>query len=345
MTVRDIAKIAGVSPTTVSLVLNDKAPNISLETRQRILAIAEKENYRPNMIAVSLATNRTNTLGVIVPDLANLFYATMVSGIENYAQRKDQSLLLCNCSDSIPKCLNLISTLQDRCIDGLILIPPATVNEEGNYLTMTKRLHSFPKPYILLERAIHNLYHDFVTSDNKLGGYIATEHLLKLGHRSIGCITGPLSEYGAMRRLQGYQEALEEYDVPYNPQLIYQGDFHSESGKAGAQTLLPKGITALFCCNDMMAQGALLMAEKMHVDVPRQLSVVGYDNNPIADILRVPLTTVAQPVETMGKNACEILLRKIKNKDAPQQDYYFSPVLVERESTAAVGQGQKRPVQ
>ncbi len=116
---------------------------------------------------------------------------------------------------------------------------------------------------------------------------------------------------------------------------VYQGDFHVESGKQGAKALLEKGVTALFCCNDLMAQGAMLMAEHLHVEVPHRLSVVGYDNNPIAEMLRVPLTTVAQPVGSMGKNACEILLQKIHTKGTAHRDYFFSPFLVGRESTAA----------
>jgi LacI family transcriptional regulator len=337
MTVRDIAKKAGVSATTVSLVLNKKDSRISEKTRERILTITAEHQYRPNKIAVSLATNKTNTLGVIVPDLVNLFYASMISGIENYAQRKDYSLLLCSCSENIDKCIRLINTLEARCVDGIILISPGKINEGRNHVLMAEALGRLGKPYVLLEHAVHDLYHDFVTSDNMLGGYIATKHLIDLGHKKIGCITGPLSEYGAMRRLLGYRDALEENQIVYDEELVYNGDFQVASGIAGAEALIKRGVTALFCGNDMMAQGVLITAEKMGIAVPRELSVVGYDNNPVCELLRVPLTTVAQPVELMGKAACELLLSKIADPRDTNQDYYFTPTLIRRASTAPPG--------
>lgn len=334
LTVRDIARKAQVSPTTVSLILNNKADHISEKTRNLVLEIAEKYKYRPNRVAVSLATKRTKTLGVIVPSLTNLFYTTMVSGIESFAQEQEYTLLLSNCSNSTAKCINLISVLEDQCIDGLILIPPSNVNENDQHIQMKQALARFRAPYILMEHAIHDLYHDFVTSDNKLGGYIATKHLLDLGHRKIGCITGPFSEYGAMRRLAGYRDALEASQIMYDENLVYEGDFTITSGKAGMEYLAASGITAVFSSNDLMAHGALHQAEILGISVPEQLSIVGYDNNPIAEILKIPLTTVAQPIELMGKNACEVLIAKINEDSEVHQDYYFRPFLIERKSTA-----------
>lgn len=334
ITVRDIASRAGVSATTVSLVLNKKDQRISEKTRQKILAIANELNYTPNQIAVSLATKKSYTLGLILPDMSNLFFSSLAVGVERYAQMNQYSLFLCNSSGGLEKCISYIGVLEKRYVDGIIIVPPGNINSGTNYLRMREALDRCKVPYVLLERAVHDVYHDFVTSDNKVGGYLATEHLAGLGHTKIGCITGPLSEYGAMGRLAGYREVLEENHIPGSEDWIYEGDYSIESGFEGANRLIDRGITAIFACNDMMAIGALRAAAAHGVSVPQQLSVVGYDNNPVAELLSIPLTTVSQPAELMGRRACEILLRRLDDPNVPHRDYYFSPALIVRNTTA-----------
>ena len=334
ITIHNIARIAGVSATTVSLVLNSESNRISKKTSEKILAIAEEHNYKPNRIAVSLATKKTFTMGIILPDLSNLFFSELAGIIEKTAYKNGYSLFLCTSGESIEKCVKYLVEMERRCVDGIFLIPPSCINSDDNHISMQKALDSCTLPYILIERAIHDVFHDFVTSDNDVGGYIATKHLIELGHRKIGCLTGPLTEYGANRRLAGYKAAMQEHNLPVPESFIYEGDFHMESGIAGASKLIASGVSAIFAENDMMAVGVLQEAFNQGISVPQALSIIGYDNNPITKLLGVQLTTIGQPVELMGRRACEILLDKINDVSDIHRDYYFSPTLIQRQSTA-----------
>jgi len=334
VTIHDIARIAGVSATTVSLVLNSDSNRISEKTKQKILAIAKEYNYTPNRIAVSLATKKTYTMGLILPDLSNLYFSELAGIIEKTIHKRGYSLFLCNSSENVEKCTRYITDMERRCVDGIFIIPPGCINYGENYIAMQNILNNCKIPYIIIERAIHNVFHDFVTSDNDVGGYIATKHLIELGHKKIGCITGPLTEYGALRRFEGYESAMQEYNLPIPKSYVFEGDFHIESGIAGARQLIASGVSAVFAGNDMMAIGVLQEAVKQNIPVPHELSIVGYDNNPITKLVSVPLTTIGQPVELMGRRACEIILDKINSVSDLHRDYYFSPFLIQRKSTS-----------
>lgn len=340
ITIHDIARLAGVSATTVSWVLNNKDKRISEQTKKKIWDIARENNYMPNHIAVSLATNKTMTLGMILPDLTNLFFSKITGAIEKTAQESGYSLFLCNSGESAERCAKYIGELEMRRVDGIFIIPPANINEGDNYAIVQKALDNCKVPYILVERAVHNVFHDFITSDNEVGGDLATQHLISLGHKKIGCITGPLSEYSAKRRLLGYQDTMKEFGLDMPEEYVYEGNYHMESGVAGAEQLLPLGVTAIFACNDLMAAGVLQAAERHGVAVPQQLSVVGYDNNPLCKLLRVPLTTIAQPADLMGRRACRILLEKVDRLSDLHTDHYFSPSLKVRKSTAAIAENK-----
>ena len=157
---------------------------------------------------------------------------------------------------------------------------------------------------------------------------------------ALAVLGGCLAATPGLAFLAGYQGAMKEFDLPVPDNYVYEGDYHMESGASGAEQLLSLGVTAIFACNDLMAAGVLQAAEQRGVDVPRQLSVVGYDNNPICKLLRVPLTTIAQPADLMGRRACRILLEKIDQVSDLHTDYYFSPGLKVRKSTAAKGEGR-----
>lgn len=334
-TIRDIAEKAGVSHTTVSLVLNNKDNRVSPETKKKILSIAHELNYTPNQIAVSLATQKTYTIGLITPDLTNMYLSSIASGVEMYAQSQGYSVFFCNSNESVEKCVNYIQQFIKRNIDGIIIIPPSDINEGDGYIILSKALEECGIPYILVDRAVLHLFHDFVTIDNQLGGYLATTHLLQLGHKRIGCITGPLTEFGAYRRCSGYKEALQEAGIPIDEALIYEGNYHFDSGEKGALELLSHHVTAIFACNDMMALGVNKVAADSGLRIPQDLSIVGFDNNPIVNYMSFSLTTINQPSVLMGKEACKLLLRRMTAPDNPHKDYFFSPSLIVRNSTAA----------
>ena len=362
-TIKDIAEIAKVSPTTVSLVMNNREGRFSEKTKQKIIKIAEELNYSPNQIARSLVISKTNTLGLMIPDLTNLYLSKIATGIEKKAQQCGYSVFFCNTSESIEKCLQYIDEFIRRKVDGIIVIPPSNINENGANLAVAEALEKSGIPYVLVDRAIQFLPHDFITIDNELGGYIATQHLLSLGHRKVGCITGPLTEFGAKRRLQGYRTALAEEDIELDEGLIFEGNYHLDSGYNGAAALLEKGVTAIFACNDMMAIGVNKYVTEHGLSIPKDVSLVGFDNNPMTELLNISLTTVSQPADLMGKQACSILLAKIQGKNMDEatvgmkvrsstvdpddirtdakkkeleksKDYFFSPTLIVRGSAA-----------
>lgn len=332
ITTKDIAELAGVSPTTVSLVLNNKKHRISQETCDRILRIAQDLGYTPNQIAVSLATRKTNTIGLILPDITNMFLSTITHSVERTAYNHHYGVFLCDADNDVDKTLYYIDVLQKRCVDGIIIIPPATINEGDYPKRCSDILNRCQIPYVLLEYAIHDIFHDFITLDNEMGGYMATKHLRDMGHTRIGCITGPMSEYGARRRLNGYKQVLEESRIAYNPDYVKCGTFQYDSGYQLAQELLATDITAMFVSNDMMAIGAYNALERKGVRIPEDISIVGFDNIPLLETMNIPLTTVNQPHAAMGKKAFEVLLGRIDDPDKPHRDYYFTPSLVERTS-------------
>lgn len=332
-TIRDIAREAGVSVSTVSLVLRGKECRIADETRQRIQRVAKQMNYIPNQVAVSLVTKKTHTIGLIYSDMLNPFYAELAVGVERNAQSRGYSLLICNCDEQVQRCIDNITLLESRLVDGFLLQPPETTNASPQQLrALQEKLKNCQTPYVILDRAIHDVYHDYVAADHQLGGYLAAEHLYKLGHRRIGCITGSLSDYGSKRRLIGYQEVLKLHGIPYNPDLIYEGLYQIETGYRGALELFKKNITAIFAFSDQIALGVQRAATEQGISIPQDLSLVGYDDSSIAHLCSVPLTTIRQPIELLGKRACEILLERIENNNQTHQDYFYPPALIQRSS-------------
>lgn len=332
-TIRDIATAAGVSVSTVSLVLREKECRVSEATRQKIQAIAQQMNYVPNQIAVSLVTKKTHTIGLIYSNMLNPFYSEMAVGIERNARQNEHSLLICNCDEQVSRCVENIHLLESRCIDGFILQPPETINDNADQLReLQQTLQRCTTPYVILDRAIHDVYHDYVAADHQLGGSLATEHLVRLGHTRIGCITGSLSDYGSKRRLAGYRAVLDAHNLEFDPNLVYEGLYQIESGYRGALALFQQDVTAIFAFSDLIAVGVQRAASERHVSIPHDLSLVGYDDSSIAPLCSVPLTTIRQPIELIGRRACEILMERMRDAGRPQHDYYYPPALIQRSS-------------
>lgn len=332
-TLRDIAQAAGVSTSTVSLVLRGKETRVSEKTKLRIQQIANEMHYVPNQIAVSLVTKKTNIIGFICADMLNPFYSELAVGVERNARMHNYSLLICNCDSQIQNCINNIDLLESRCIDGFILQPPETINASPEQLlTLQEKLATCQIPYVLLDRAVHNIFHDYVASDQELGGQLATDYLFRLGHTRIGCITGPLSDYGSKRRLSGYKEVLSQHNIPYDSSLIYEGLYLLETGYRGAMELFKKDVTAIFAFDDQIALGVEQAASECGISIPEDLSVIGYDDSSIAHLCAVPLTTIRQPIELLGRRACELLIDRIKTPDRAHHDYLYPPTLIQRSS-------------
>ena len=330
-TIRDIAAHTGMSITTVSLVLNNKPSKISEKTKKKILEAAKELNYNPNQLAVGLITKKTRTLGLIVSDISNIFFSILAKGVEQACQKEGWSVVLCNNWDLHERDMELIEVLAGRGVDGIIYCMSSDSNRE-------KALESYEllKKNNMLFIEIDNDYdggakHN-VFFDNEKGGYLAARHLIDCGHTKIACITGPNGPSYTSGRIQGYRKALAEAGIACDSNLLVEGDYTMESGVLAAETLWGRDFTAIFAFNDMMAFGAFKFFREQGVRVPEDISLVGYDDVPLCELLEVPLTTIRQPILEMGNTAALNMIRFIETGSDEDTNVRFTPVLMERKS-------------
>jgi LacI family transcriptional regulator len=339
VTIKDIAKKTGLSVSTVSLVLNHKKHRISEETCRRVMQAAEELHYRPNQMAVGLITKKTRTIGLIVPDVTNMFFAEIAKGAEAQCQKSGYSIILCNTNDNPEKDIDYINVLMDRGVDGILftMAVNSTTNKASECI---KIFNQFEKPAILVDRVlnVNNSDNGFpsVTVDNELGGYLATCHLLELGHRKIGCITGPMGAQSSQQRLFGYIRALQEFNCPFDQTLIKEGDYHTSSGQILFKEFFKQGVTAVFAFNDMIAYGVYCQAKKIGLHIPQDLSIVGFDDLPFSEILETPLTSMKQPAYEIGECAVKKMIEKINNPQLQTKNTVFKPELIVRKSTSQI---------
>lgn len=330
-TIRDIAARTGMSITTVSLVLNKRPSKISEETKRKVIEAARELNYSPNQLAVGLITKRTQTLGLIVSDISNIFFSILAKGVEQSCQKEGWSVVLCNSWDLHERDMKLISVLAGRGVDGIIYCMSSDSDEEKakeSYGLLKK----YNVPYIEIDSdyagdARHNVFFD-----NERGGYLAARHLIENGHRRIACITGPNGPSYVSGRIQGYRKALAEAGIAYDPDILVEGDYSMESGIRAIDALEGKDFTALFAFNDMMAFGAFKAFRERGIQIPGDLSLVGYDDVPLCELLEVPLTTIKQPIYEMGITAARNMIRYIETENDEDTNVCFFPTLMERKS-------------
>lgn len=328
-TIKVVAKAANTSITAVSQVLNGRECRISQEKRELILKIAKELNYQPNRNAVALATNCTQVIGVILNDISNSYFAEFAKGAEDIASEHGYQILLVNITNRWNKPKHFANLLGFDSTDGLILTRDLDTPELEKYINIY--YNERKKPIANAGNGERQFPYGNVIFDNERGGYIATKHLLELGHRRIGCITG--HNFTPYSRLNGYRRALEEYGVPYDEALVKVGDYHEELAAEYAGELYDKGVTAIFTFNDLMAYGVYRMAEKNHIRIGDDLSVVGFDDLEFSSFLSVPLTTIHQPAYEMGEASCKMLLEMLSKNTQEVENVYFQPELIVRKST------------
>lgn len=336
-TIKDIATDTGLSVTTVSLVLNGKAYKIPDDTKKRIMESARKLNYRPNQLAVSLVKKRSKTIGLIIPDIGNVFYAHMVKGIEECCREHGRTLILCNTNDLHERDMEYIHLLADQGVDGIIYVMARESDETAGKESVAL-LEQLQMPFVLLDRFLTDSDCAEVILDHELGGYLAARHLAELGHKRIACVTGPARLADSERRLKGYVRALQEFHILFDENLVYEGDYTMECGANAVAALMHHGFTAVFACNDLSAFGVCRKLSKYNMKVPQDISVVGYDDVLYAEMMAVPLTTVRQPVYEMGVESVKRLISQIKGKKEENKIAVFEPKLMIRSSTVGIGQ-------
>ena len=301
---------------------------VSEELRARVLEAMEELSYQPSAVARSLRRKETQTIGMMVPDSSNPFFAEVARGIEDTSFDQGYSVILCNSDGDMEKEQFYINVLVEKRVDGIIFVAA------GGSAQHIRSLLERDMPLVIVDREIAGVEVDSVLTDNLQGGYLATQHLIELGHRRIGCITGPSDLTPSAERVLGYKRALAEYNLVVNEDLILKGDFQYESGYQAAREFLTMNEppTAVFACNDLMAVGAVSGVRRNGRRVPWDLAVVGFDDIALASFTNPPLTTVAQPKHEMGVLAAQMLMERIKDKTMPPRRRLLETTLVVRES-------------
>jgi LacI family transcriptional regulator len=327
-TIYDVAAAAGVSISTVSHVLNDTR-FVSAATKLRVLAAVEQLNYRPSSLARALVRQETRTVGLIVPDNANPFFAEMAREIENHGFAAGYNVLLCNSGRSAAKELAYLDMLISKRVDGAIYMTSDMAKER------LQPLQEHRIPVVTFDRQYDAT--DTILLDNFQGGYDATCHLIGLGHCRIACLSGPDASTRSNDRVLGYRQALTDAGLPVDPALILAGDWSFQSGCEHTQRLLQMTVppTALFACNDTLAIGAIAALVAHGLAVPGDLSVVGYDNITLSAYTVPPLTTMATPIAAIGQHLCQMLLDRINGHLPPEPQIVTArSELLPRASTA-----------
>lgn len=327
-TIKDVAKHAGVSTSTVSHVLN-KTRYVSVDIIERVMQGVEELNYTPSALARSLKLKNTRTFGMLVTTSTNPFFAEVVKGVERRCYEQGYNLLLCNTEGDLARLDFNIDMLLQKQVDGLLLMSDEIATQNLDIFARHK-----PVPTVTLDCAEANFPCDKIQDNSRQGGYLATRHLIEKGHVKIGCISGPRDKQATSERFAGYIQAMQESDLEVVEHWHAFGNFECEGGKQAFDTIYATGElpTALFVCNDMMAMGVISAANNKGIKVPDDLSVIGYDDIKLAKYICPALTTIHQPKFNLGQKAFDTLLDKIQSQRVEDVEINLEPTLVERDS-------------
>ncbi|SHK33565.1 LacI family DNA-binding transcriptional regulator [Tepidibacter formicigenes] len=318
VTIKDIARKAGVSRTTVSRVLNDSG-YVKDETRQKVLKVIKELNYTPSAIARSLSTNKTNTIGVIVPEINNPFFGEIIKGVSQVADEHDLNIILCNTDDNREKELKALKLLKEQRIQGIIITPTYAEDQfNSEYLSTLENLGI---PVILLDG--HVKYTDFsgIFIDHVKGAYDATKALIEAGHKKIAIINGRKNYKITIDRLKGYKKALDEYNIAIKDKYISYGDFEYKSAyKATKQILkMDDRPTAVFVTSNMMILGSIRAFYEENINIPQDMAIIGFDKIDAINIIGMNISFVIGPSIEMGKAGMKMLIDNLDNKKSREE--------------------------
>ncbi|MBU0464972.1 MAG: LacI family transcriptional regulator [Proteobacteria bacterium] len=332
-TIRDVAKLAGVSTATVSRVINSPK-TVREQTRGKVTLAMKTCNYKYNALARGFVTKKSNTIGLIIPTINNPVFAESTRGVQDYANHQKIQVILGNTYYQYDLEESLVETLREKQVDGLII---TTTNPRGAIL---KNLLDEGFPFVLLYSTVKKGPVSAVGIDNYQGGYRATEHLVKLGHDRIGMVAGNFSRSDrSFHRWHGYRQCLKNHGIPYDKDLLAQTDYSLTGGRDSVKKLLSlqNPVTAVFCSNDYLALGAMKGARELGLNLPTDLSIVGFDDIQIASYVIPELTTIHQPAYEMGKLGAQLLFQRIGNQSKPEQLMLESSLIVRESTTKAPG--------
>lgn len=331
-TLKDVARKADVSVSTVSRVFNDPE-KVRPATRQRVREAADALSYRPSRVArrLRVETGEASLIGLIIPDIQNPFFAEVARGVEDVARDHDYAVIFSNSDEDPDKQKLALDTLRTEDVDGVI-VPPVDLEDPA-----LKDFAESSIPIVSVDRRMKGLRLDTILSDNRTGAYDAVTHLIELGHDRIAFIGGITRISTLTERREGYEAALRDHDLPVDPALVREGELHRERGKDHTEALLNLGRppTALFTGNNLTTLGALSALNQHDMRVPEDMALVGYDDIPWAGALNPPPTVVDQPSYEMGQRATKLLLQRFDDPDRSPTEVTLQPKLVVRQSCGA----------
>ncbi len=331
-TLSDIARKLNISISTVSRALHDH-PAISQSTKSRVIKLAEKLNYQPNMLALSLLNKKTNTIGIIVPEITSYFFSSIINGVQDLVNDAGYRLIISQSEESFEKEKEILDTLSKVRVDGFLVSPTSETHNAHHF----NKLIESGTPLVIFDRDCTGFNADKVLVDDYDGAFQAVEYLIKTGCRRIAHITGPSKLSISRHRLHGYLDALKKYDIPKVDDLIIPVEgFTPEFGVEAAKAMMefPELPDAIFAINDGIAIGAMYVIKEAGIQIPNQVSVIGFDDEPHSSYFIPPLTSVWQPVYDMGLLSARILLSKLKGKKSSEARYeMLKPELIVRASS------------
>lgn len=332
VTIKDIAKEAGVSVATVSYVLNDRP--VSDEKKKKVLQAIEDLNYVPNEIARRLRVKKNNTIGLILPDIMNPFYPDLAKGCQDEAKKNGYNLIMINTEDEEDQLVGVLNQVRQGGIDGLIL-----ANALERDLEKVEALINTSCPVVLAHRDITSLDIDSVTANNHSGSYVATKHLINEGHEKLAFIEGIADSTVSASRKEGFLKAVKEVGIELNPEWLVKGyTKYDDSYQAAVQLLsLDEEIrpTAIFASSDLMALGALDAAKDYDYSIPDDIAIIGYDDLFLTSFRLVELTTVHVPRYEIGRRAASMLIDKINHKNDENHKVVLDTELIIRNTCGA----------
>ncbi len=329
ITIKDIAKLAGVSTATVSKIVNNKIDDVSDTTVEKVRKIIKEKNYTPNYLARSMVTKKTKTLGLIIPDIRNPFFTDIAKGAEDRANELGYSIFFCNSDDDLEKEIKYINSLIEKQVDGIMLAGAAKRNEDR------ERKININIPIVSVDR---NVYYERIMGsieiDNYTGAYIAVNHLISKGYERIVFVTGPLETKPSMERLRGYKKALEDSGKKIYNENIIVGTYERNFGEKIIETLdYPLSNVGFFCGNDLIAIGLIKSLKEKKYKVPEEVGVVGFDDIYISLLISPSLTSVSQPSYKMGYESIDLLIKILGNNNEKKNKKILKTRLINREST------------
>ncbi len=331
ITIKEVAELAGVSQSTVSRALNGHQ-SVKPSNKEKVFAAIEKLGYKPNAFAQALASNKSFSIGMLVGTLDGPYYGPLMHNVEEIVRAQNYHLIITSGYESYEREQDSIQFLNAKKVDGFVLIPDMLSDNDILEIVATS------PATVVLNRYIPEIADKCIRIDNELGGYLAVDHLVKKGHKKIGCVTGQLSKVDSRERLQGYRNALSAHGIEYNASLVVEGRFDYQENDEAIKRLLNRDpeMSAIFCMNDNIAVMAYNVCKDRGLTVGEDISIIGFDNNNYSQYMSPPLTTINFPIKEMAIQGAKCVLNSLMGRSNDGIDKMLLPTLIERHSVKAL---------